>query len=206
MTTVEAGQQELRDLLREIGVPAPDWVAAYEAVPRELFLPEVIWPGDGRTAVSRADGPEEWRRWAYANTPLATQWDDGHHTGTTPGELATSSSSAPSLMFRMFAELSVADGMKAMEVGTGTGWYAALLSARLGEHNVTSVEIDAAVAGRARRALHAAGWRPEVVIGDGLLGRPEGAPYDRVPMTAGVRQVPRAWIEQTRPGGLIVLP
>ncbi|MEV7011924.1 methyltransferase domain-containing protein [Streptosporangium sp. NPDC051022] len=207
MTVVRAGQQELRDLLLETGALSDDWVAAYEAVARELFLPEVIWPDDGRTVtVSKTDDPEEWRRWAYTNVPIATQWDDGHHTGTAPGTLASSSSSAPSVVFTMLAALSVADGAKVLEVGTGTGWCAALLSARLGESNVVSVEVDQAVAEVARKALADAGWHPQVVVGDGLLGWPDRAPYDRVLVTAGVREVPHTWIEQTRPGGVIVLP
>ncbi|MEV4096483.1 methyltransferase domain-containing protein [Streptosporangium saharense] len=203
--TVEAGRRELRDLLVETGALAPDWEAAFEAVPRELFLPEVTWP-DGGSAVFKADDPEGWRRWADANVPIATQWDDGRHTGTDPGQVASSSSSAPGLVFWMFAELSVFDEAKVLEIGTGTGWCAALLSARLGEANVTSVEIDEAVAEAARGALTSAGWHPRLVVGDGLLGWPDGAPYDRILVTAGVRNVPRAWIEQTRPGGVIVMP
>ncbi|WP_271219024.1 methyltransferase domain-containing protein [Streptosporangium carneum] len=181
---------------------------AYGEVPRALFLPEVMWPfDDGRDLViSRTDTPEEWRRWADADVPITTQWDDGDHTGTAVGELRTSSGSMPSLVFAMFADLSVSDGMRVLEIGTGTGWCAALLSARLGERNVVSVELDAAVAARARKALDAAGWRPEVVTGDGLLGWPERAPYDRILVTVSVREVPRAWIDQAKPGAVIVMP
>ncbi|GHH63494.1 protein-L-isoaspartate O-methyltransferase [Streptosporangium violaceochromogenes] len=177
-------------------------------VPRELFLPQVMWPstGQGYITVSKTDDPEEWRRWADADVPIVTQWDDGHHIGTTPGKLATSSSSMPSAVFSMFADLSVTDGARVLEVGTGTGWCAALLSARLGEQNVVSVEVDETVAGCARKTLAAAGWHPEIVTGDGLLGRPDRAPYDRILVTVGVHEVPRAWIEQIRPGGVLVMP
>ncbi|MFF4985641.1 methyltransferase domain-containing protein [Streptosporangium saharense] len=197
----------LREVLLAHGV-GPEWVKAFDAAPREAFLPEVMWPFDnGRDlVVSREREPEQWRRWADTDVAITTQWDDGRHTGTAPGEERTSSGSMPSLVFDMFADLSVEDGMRVLEVGTGTGWCAALLSARLGEDNVVSVELDEAVADRARQALHAAGWHPEIVVGDGLLGWPGRAPYDRVLVTAAVREVPRAWIEQTRPGGVIVMP
>ncbi|MER7127694.1 methyltransferase domain-containing protein [Streptosporangium saharense] len=198
----------LRESLRASGVLTTDWETPLEAAPRRLFLPEMMWPSvEGeRIVVSRADDPEEWQRWADTDVPVVTQWDDGDHAGPERGTLATSSSSMPSLVFDMLAELSVFDGAKVLEVGTGTGWCAALLSARLGEENVVSVEVDAAVAEAARKALAIAGWHPEVVTGDGLLGQPGRAPYDRILVTAGVREVPRAWIDQTRPGGVIVLP
>ncbi|MEV7907695.1 methyltransferase domain-containing protein [Streptomyces anulatus] len=111
----------------------------------------------------------EWQRWADTNVPIVTQWDDGHHTGLAHGELATSSSSMPSAVFAMFRDLSVVEGARVLEIGTGTGWCAGLLSARLGDRNVVSVEVDETVAETARKALAAAGWHPEVVTGDGLL-------------------------------------
>ncbi|MFF0574851.1 methyltransferase domain-containing protein [Streptosporangium saharense] len=200
--------RELRDLLMETGMLTPGWETAFETVPRHLFLPEVMWPAteEGHITVSKADDPDGWWHWADADVPIVTQWDDGRHTGSAPGALATSSSSMPTAVLLMFDELSVFDGARALEIGTGTGWCAALLSARLGEANVTSVEIDETVADAARKALGVAGWYPEVVTGDGLLGWPEGAPYDRILVTVGVHEVPRAWIEQTRPGGVIVMP
>ncbi|MEV7013796.1 methyltransferase domain-containing protein [Streptosporangium sp. NPDC051022] len=205
---MKRGRLELRDLLLESGTMTPDWVPAFEAVPRELFLPDVMWPSitDEHIAVSRSDDPVEWRLWADADVPIVTQWDDGHHIGPEPGERPTSSSSMPGAVFAMLRDLSVFDGARVLEIGTGTGWCAGLLSARLGEANVVSVELDEAVAETAREALVAAGWHPRLVVGDGLLGWPEGAPYDRILVTAGVRRVPRAWIEQTRPGGVIVMP
>ncbi|WP_184717992.1 methyltransferase domain-containing protein [Streptosporangium saharense] len=202
------GRRSLRERLLSSGAMAPDWAFAFDAVPRGLFLPEVMWPSaEGeRVVVSRTDDLEEWQRWADTDVSIVTQWDDGDHTGLERGELATSSGSMPGVVFDMLRELLVFDGAKVLEIGTGTGWCAALLSARLGETNVVSVEIDEAVAKAAREALDAAGWHPELVVGDGLLGWPDGAPYDRVLVTAGVREVPRAWIDQTRPGGVLVMP
>ena len=93
-----------------------------------------------------------------------------------------------------------------MEIGTGSGWAAALLSWRVGPHNVTSIEIDADVAATAAHKLKAAGSTPRLVVGDGAAGWPAGAPYDRVHATCAVGRVPHTWVNQTRPGGVIALP
>ncbi|WP_141726977.1 methyltransferase domain-containing protein, partial [Streptomyces niveus] len=73
--------------------------------------------------------------------------------GTEPGVVATSSASMPSVVAAMLRDLDVSDGMRVLEIGTGTGWNAALLAHRLGSGNVVSVEIDAEVVARARAAL-----------------------------------------------------
>ncbi|KAB8168924.1 methyltransferase domain-containing protein [Streptomyces sp. 3MP-14] len=179
-------------------------------MPRAAFLPELIWPYDSTTgdshSVDRRDDPAGWERAAYADTPVTTQWDDGAHEGPDPGRVPTSSASMPSVVTRMLAALEVFPGARVLEIGTGTGWNAGLLAARLGDERVVTVEIDEDVATRARAALQGAGLHSEVICCDGRDGWPKGAPYDRIIATAGVREVPVAWLEQTRPGGLIVAP
>lgn len=202
--------EELTRFLRDRGALTDDWAPAFEAVPRAAFLPELVWPHDMRTRTSRPvdrrTDPAEWERTAHANVPVTTQWDDGAHDGPDPGRLPTSSASMPSLVARMLAALDVFPGARVLEIGTGTGWNAGLLAARLGDERVVSVEIDEAVAARARAALRGVGLHPRVVCRDGRDGWPDGAPYDRVIVTAGVREVPTAWLEQTRPGGLVLIP
>src|SRR5437016_377090 len=107
----------------------------------------------------------------------------------------------------MLDSLDVQSGHSALEIGTGTGWNAALLSQRVGDTGrVVSVEVDSEVAQCARRALKAAGYTPLVVTADGTQGYAPAAPYDRVINTASVHTIPRAWIDQTKPGGVIVTP
>ncbi|WP_461031320.1 methyltransferase domain-containing protein [Streptomyces mayteni] len=179
-------------------------------MPRAAFLPDQVWPfaadtGAGR-AVDRPVDPAAWLRIAEGDGPVITQWDDGAHRGPEPGQDPTSSASEPGLVARMLDLLDVEPGMHVLEVGTGTGWSAALLAHRLGDANVVTVEVDPGVAAAAERALAEAGLRPRVVAGDGVLGVPDAAPFDRLIVTAGVRHIPAAWLAQVRPGGAILLP
>ena len=201
---------ELGRVLMAGGALTSDWASAFAAVPRAAFLPELMWPWDmgaGRSvAVSKAEDPAAWQEYADADTPIVTQWDDGQHAGTEPGIVSTSSMSMPSVVFRMLRDLDVGPGDRVLEIGTGTGWNAALLAHRLGSENVYSVEVDEAVATAARTALERFGLPVHVVHGDGFRGYPPAAPYDRIIATRGLRSIPFAWVEQCRPGGVIVAP
>lgn len=205
------GLTELGRSLAEKGSLTADWAPAFAAVPRSDFLPDVMWPHDretGRaTTVSRAEDADAWYAYADSNVPIVTQWDDGKHEGPQPGTVFTSSSSMPSLVFSMLADLDVHPGQRVLEIGAGTGWNAALLAHRVGAENVVSVEVDPHVARSAREALRSAGYGAvEVVTGDGLLGYPRRAPYDRVIATVGLRGGLMTWVPQTRPGGVILVP
>ncbi|MDI3421877.1 methyltransferase domain-containing protein [Streptomyces luteolus] len=180
----------------------PAWREAFEEVPRHLFVPyyyvgtaegyERLWgedPDPGRR--------ERWLRGAYADEPLATRVRDGE---------LISSSSQPSLMAQMLADLAVRDGDAVLEIGAGTGYNAALLAHRLGDALVTTVDLDPEITESARRHLAAAGLRPRVVTGDGARGCPEHAPYDRIIATCALETVPRAWLAQCGPGARILAP
>lgn len=156
--------------------------------------------------MDRRKDPDAWYAAADRNAPIVTQWDDGAHQGPAPGKLSTSSSSMPSVVHSLLQDLAVEDGMRVLDVGTGTGETAGVLTHRPGRRGVTTIEVDAAVSARACERLRGCGLYPEVVVGDGFEGHPGGAPYDRVLATVGIRQVPMAWIEQTRPGGVILAP
>ncbi|WP_308294225.1 methyltransferase domain-containing protein [Streptomyces sp. ST2-7A] len=207
----EAGHRWLASALIDKGALTPEWVPAYDAVPRHLFVPDVIWPGRAgmnrpRRRVIRSEEPEAWWEAVHRDAPIATQWDDGTYTGPGKGRTPSCSNSMPTMVFTMLAALEPLDGERALEIGTGTGWNAALLSARLGSGNVVTVEVDEETAVDARQRLHAAGHTPTTVVGDGAEGYPPGAPYDRVIATCSAGRVPPAWLRQTRPGGVIVTP
>ncbi|MEV6982254.1 methyltransferase domain-containing protein [Sphaerisporangium sp. NPDC051017] len=143
---------------------------------------------------------------AYADHPIITQLDDGATDIATGEGYYTSSLSAPGVVVDFLELLRPYEGDRVLEIGTGTGWTAALLSHRVGEANLTSIEIDEAVLDVAAENLKKVGYGPLLLLGDGTLGCPDQAPFDRVHVTCGVASVPYAWVEQTRPGGIIVFP
>ncbi|MFI8854050.1 methyltransferase domain-containing protein [Streptomyces sp. NPDC053499] len=210
-STKGAGPEGLASVLLEKGVLTSDWLPAYKAVPRDAFVPDRLWPGTAGgnrqgEVIDRNTDPALWWAKVYSDVPLTTQWDDGAHTGSGKGRIPTSSNSMPKMVFAMLEALSVERGDRVLEVGTGTGWNAALLAYRLGSDNVVTVEVDPAVAAEARRRFAATGLTPLSVIGDGARGHPQAAPYGRLIATCGISRVPYAWVEQTRIGGLIVAP
>lgn len=201
----------VRTLLDGGRLRSPAWRAAFETVPRHLYVPRAFDLTPDRTA-HRAVGADDPRLLdlVYADRAITTQldaddarWDRTRDRGPVTGTV-TSSSSQPSLMAGMLESLDVADGHHVLELGTGTGYNTALLCHRLGADLVTSIEYDPVVAEHARHVLHGQGLRPSLAVGDGDAGVPERAPFDRVIATYGVKAVPSGWVAQTRPGGVIV--
>ena len=195
------------ELVRAIGLSGawdadPGWRAVFAAVPRHLFVPYYyVAVADGNERLWR-DSPdprtrERWLRGVYADVPLATRLRDGE---------LVSSSSQPSLMARMLAELRVSDGDRVLEIGAGTGYNAALLAERLGDEQVTTVDLEPEITDSARTHLADAGHRPTVVTGDGTRGVPEHGPYDRIIATCALTTIPRAWPAQCTPGARILAP
>ncbi|MFJ3158847.1 methyltransferase domain-containing protein [Streptomyces kanasensis] len=197
-----------RDLLRALkqeGYVAPEWEHAAWAVPRSAYVPDRVYLGDALEPCDRADAPDTWLQAVYANDSVVTQINDGEDPGA--GERwASSSASAPSIVLRMLHMLDVHDGHRVLEIGTGTGWNAGLLSYVAGAENVTTVEVDQALASRARDRLRKEGLSAEVIAGDGAEGHAANAPYDRLVATCSVRSVPRQWVDQVKPGGVILTP
>ncbi|WP_406203297.1 methyltransferase domain-containing protein [Kitasatospora sp. NBC_01560] len=207
-------QAAVGGLLRAVGdalggpVPAK-WGDAIGAVPRHRFLPERIWLEDGKGGYEPCDLQADSGRWfeaAYADVPIVTQVNDGETPEDPADAWPSSSASAPSIVVRTLRELDVRPGMNVLEIGTGTGWNAALLAHRLGAGRVASVEIDSDVARQAWASLNAAGLDVDVRCGDGAEGWNRRGPYDRIISTCSVRHVPWAWIEQTRSGGIVLTP
>lgn len=178
------------------------WISAFETVPRHVFVPQVFTgpARDGTWEPVDGTDPGQRKRWldlVYRDNALVTQL----------GERGTllSSSSQPSLMARMLEGLDFRGGERVLEIGTGTGYHAALLCAGLGSGLVTSVDIDAGLVSAARDRLRDLGYTPALAVADGAGGYPGAAPYDRIIATCALPRVPAAWLAQAAPGALILL-
>ncbi len=125
---------------------------------------------------------------------------------TTPETCSTVSQ--PIAVAMMLEGFDVKPGMQVLEIGAGSGYNAALLAHLAGEHGkVVTVDLEDFLVEKARRQLATVGFgQVEVVCGDGALGYPPGAPYDRIVATVGLPEIPPAWLEQLAPGGKIAVP
>ncbi|MFF0267329.1 methyltransferase, FxLD system [Kribbella sp. NPDC004536] len=159
----------------------PRIAAAFESVPRHVFVPHVPL------------------QLAYADDVVPMKQDEAG--------VLTSSVSQPSIVALMLQQAAIRPGDRVLEIGSG-GYNAALLRELAGPGGtVTTVDIDADVTKRARALLDEAGYGDVVVVcADGEFGVPEGAPYDRIVVTVTAWDIAPAWLRQLRPDGRIVVP
>ena len=156
--------------------------AAFRKVPRHLFLPGI--------EIDKV----------YSGDVIPTRYDENKR--------AISSSSEVAIMAVMADQLELAAGMRVLEVGAGTGYNAAILCELVGATgSVTTVDIDPEIASEARERLDAAGYGSvRVVTGDGWEGVADGAPYDRIELTASTSDLSPQWVDQLAEGGILLVP
>ncbi len=200
----------VHQLTRSGDLRSSSWRVAFEQTPRHVFVPSIITISEsGPTTMSSAH-PTQHQSWldqVYSDDSLVTQYlahPSLMMAGAKPLLVSTSSSTMPSLMARMLEALDVHDGHRVLEIGTGTGYNAALLCHRLGSDNVVSIDIDPTLVAAAREHLASLGHYPALVVGDGAAGVALHAPYDRIIATAAVADIPLPWIEQLAPDGKIL--
>ncbi|MFD8750080.1 methyltransferase, FxLD system [Kitasatospora sp. NPDC059577] len=176
-------RDSLTDHLLTQGAIRTDTVeAAFRAVPREHFLPG--FPLEA----------------AYADSPTYTKADG---SGT-----RISAASQPAIVALMLEQLGARPGQRIFEAGAGTGVNAAYMATIVGpDGHVVAVDVDDDLVDGARKHLADAGiTNADVVLGDGALGHPDAAPFDRVIATVSTSEMPTAWLQQVKPTGRIVLP
>jgi protein-L-isoaspartate(D-aspartate) O-methyltransferase len=156
---------------------------------RDIKSPRVL---DAMRKVPRHEFvPEAMRLGAYADTPLPIGYNQ--------------TISQPYIVAYMTEALDLQPAHKVLEIGTGSGYQAAILGELAKE--VYTIEIVAPLAARARETLERLGYtNVHVRTGNGYLGWPEQAPFDRVMVTAAPESVPQPLIDQLKVGGLMAIP
>ncbi len=200
-------RRQLADALVADGAVHSSWLRrAFEDTPREMFVPRFYRSESGREVLvdgTDAQQHDEWLHGVYTDEALTVQLTPAPDLADAAGA-PTSSSSMPTVMAGMLEALDLQPCHRVLEIGTGTGYNAALLCHRVGADNVVSVELDPDLADAARRALADAGLFPVVRAGDGMAGLAAAAPFDRIIATAATDHIPPAWISQLVPGGIII--
>jgi protein-L-isoaspartate(D-aspartate) O-methyltransferase len=190
-------------LVRAGEVHDPVWQAVVASVPRHVLVPRFhVRRDDGSWRAVDAADPDYWGQ-VYADQTLITALLEVR-TPAGAQYVPASSSTEPSLMVTMLETLDLREGHRVLEIGTGTGYNAALLSHRLGDRQVYSMDLRPELVELARGRLGSAGYRPTLVARDGAEGLPEHAPYDRILATCAVPAIPPAWLPQLAAGGLLI--
>ena len=137
--------------------------------------------------------PADSRRYSYEDIPLPV------------GQNQTIS--APHMVATMCEYLDLKEGQKVLEVGAGTGYHACVVAEIISPGRVFAVERYSSLAERAKKNLEKAGCpRVKIIVGDGTMGYPEEAPYDRIYVTAGAPEVPDPLVEQLGGRGRMLIP
>jgi len=143
--------------------------------------------------------PEHLRDYAYSDTPLPIGYGQ--------------TISAPHMVALMTEELQVEPGHRVLEIGTGSGYQAAILAYIVSKNpqgHVYTIERIAPLAQRALKNILKTRLGLEefitIIVGDGTQGVPQFAPYDRIIVTAAAPSIPKPLIEQLKPGGRMVVP
>ncbi len=207
-----ASRQEFRRRLAAAGEHRDRrLLEAFEAVPRDLFLDTLSFP----KGLDSAAGFEEipvyttswWRMMAIPHLSFPAVL-----TPAAPGrpQVPINASTAPLTLLRLLDLAALRDGQRVLHVGTGPGYLAGVLSARLGPANVTSIDLlEANVAGASRNLeklidLDVIAHLPLLDVANGHNGYPDRAPYDVIVSTMTPERIPSAWTRQLTDGGRVV--
>lgn len=183
---------------RQIGRPLTSNVRdAFLQVPRYLFVEHFYQQQGNRLVWDHVTAPTPGE--IYCDEALVTKIDEQGHP--------ISSSSQPSVMARQLELLDLHPGLSILEIGTGTGYNAALMGTLVGPTSqIISIDIDQELITTARQHLDAADVTNVLaIVGDGFQGHAEHAPYDRLLATCAVRSLPRLWTEQLALGGMLLI-
>lgn len=171
-----------------------DVIEAFRAVPRHKFIKQYkLWKHEDWVKVT-SENLQEQLPILYSDTPLIIYGD------------SISTISQPTLVLKMLDLLQIKKGQIIFELGTGSGWNAALMGYLVGpKGKVISTEIIPELAQQAKKTIKSMKLNQvKIIQGDGGLGYKKLAPYDRVIFTAGSYELPRHFFNQIKKGGLLL--
>lgn len=187
------------------------WRDPVASIPRHLVIPR-WWDtpaGAGFGTWEWCDGqadPGRWMRTAYSDQTVITQVAGVHADHGGPGDAPqgwpTSSATLPGLVIRMLRHAEIYDGAEVLDVATGAGYSAAILSRLLGNHRVTSIDVDPYLVDAATGRLGEIGLHPKILTVDATGPLP--GEYDRIVSMVSVRPIPESWVAALKPGGRLV--
>lgn len=181
--TFEEQRKNLIQTLKEEGIiHSPEVESAMKIVPREMFLPENV----------KAN--------AYVDTPLPIGYGQ--------------TISAPHMVAMMAEALELRVGHKILEVGSGCGYHAAVLAEIVApktaekKGHIYTIEIVSELFAFARKNLESNGYVDRVIaiLGDGSVGYPDHAPYDRILVTAAAPKIPKVLVDELKTEGILIIP
>lgn len=194
-------------LAEQVTHPGSRWRAPVQDIPRHLFVP--WWWQRTPSGWELQEGPADEQQWldaAYADRSLITRVGPLHADLATPDDhptgRPTSSATLPSLTVRMYQHARIGDDDTLLDLSLGSGYSTALAAHRLGEAQVTGVDIDPYLVDVARERLAEAGLRPHLECADATKELP--GEHDRVVATVALRPIPTAVLAALRTGGRLV--
>lgn len=175
-------QKQLIQSMKQRGVlENPRIKAAFQTIPRHLFLPDYELDQ------------------VYQDHAIGIKQERG---------LVVSSSSQPTMMALMLDQMKLLPGHNVLEIGTATGYNAAIMQHIVGDDgHISTIEIEKDLARTASLHLQQVGMgRVNVVHADGVYGYAPRASYDRIVATVGVWDIPPTWLQQLKPDGRLIVP
>ncbi|WTZ41357.1 methyltransferase domain-containing protein [Streptomyces sp. NBC_01390] len=202
-------QQHAVRLAEQVTDPDSRWLTPVAATPRHELVPR-WWVRDGSGGWRLRDGATDHAAWmeaAYSDRSLITRVGPHHADHAEPGDqpsgMPTSSATLPSLVVRMLRHGRLGDGLSFLDLGTGAGGLTAYAARRIGDRNVTSLDVDPYLTSAAQDRLARLGLHPKFVTADATDHVP--GRYDRIVSTVGLPAGPglAPIVAALAPGGRI---
>jgi protein-L-isoaspartate O-methyltransferase len=197
-------------LAADISDPGSRWHDAVRSVPRHVLAPRWFTRSRDGEAWEVRDGPSDESAWldaAYDGrmtlvTRIGTVYADHAEPGARYEGLPASSATLPGLVLDMYRRARLVDGASILDVGTGSGYGAALLALRFGADQITSIDVDPYLTATAAERLDSFGARPRILTAD-AAGELPGS-YDRIVPMVSLPGIPASWLTALRPAGRLV--